>query len=40
MGSLLVFFQLQLERITAKPQVHAPGPRKPSLAEQDLLKKA
>jgi hypothetical protein len=30
-----IFLLLQLERIQRKPTVHAPGPRKPTLSQQD-----
>jgi hypothetical protein len=36
--NLLTFLHLQIERILAKPQVHSPGPRKPSLQALDLKK--
>ena len=38
MDPLLLFFKLQLDRLTQKPNAHAPGPRKPTLAQQDIGK--
>jgi hypothetical protein len=38
MSSILTFFHLQLDRILGKTQVHAPGPKKPTLGQQDLGK--
>ena len=39
MDSLQLFMILQLERIREKPTVHAPGPKKPTLAQQDAGKR-
>lgn len=37
MDPLVLFFKQQLDRITKnKPNAHAPGPRKPNLAQLDL----
>lgn len=36
MDPLVLFFKQQLERISKKPVAHAPGPRKPNLAQLDL----
>lgn len=32
---LNTFFQIQLDRITGKNPPHAPGPKKPTLSQQD-----
>jgi hypothetical protein len=38
--TLSTFFQIQLDRILLKPTIHATGPKKPTLAQQDVeLKK-
>lgn len=36
MDSLELFFILQTDRIKAKPPVHAPGPKRPSLSQQEM----
>ena len=33
--TLTTFLQIQLDRITGKATTHAPGPRKPTLSQQD-----
>ena len=33
--TLTTFFKLQLDRISGKPIAHAPGPKKPTLSQQD-----
>lgn len=33
--NITTFFQLQLDRLLSKEQVHTPGPKKPTLSQLD-----
>lgn len=34
--NIFAFLQLQLDRVRGKPTGHAPGPKRPTLAQTDL----
>lgn len=38
MSSFVTFLLIQLDRIARKPTSHAPGPKKPTLQQQDYGK--